>query len=362
MNLNARKMSGEDIPFIYHVYEQKLIAALSKMFGAPIIRACFQSRQLQGGTVGDVRLVEGIAESADGAKLPYRIILKTQKKWSRPGDFDCWRREYDLYASDFGKLFNESLRWAECYRAEIADDGWELWLEYVDGVSGESLSEDMLEQAALELGRFQGRIYRRPNSLERAIYLSDAGTMERDFAQWEPVTVEYQYLRYNKSEIPENMHKYIHSDKNEIPEHLRAMLIDAHRRIDETLAGIRRLPIVLCHRDFWTENIFFADGKITLIDWDGAGWGFMGEDIASLVVDETPHERWHEYYRKFTAAYQKGLSEYMDIPALDNYFIWEMIIIKFGYRMLQGHMFAETDGGRRSAIVRLQKIYEMRSC
>ena len=204
----------------------------------------------------------------------------------------------------------------------------------------------MLEQAALELGRFQGRVQKCPELPACAGCLSDVGTMERDFSQWKPETVEYQYLRY---------------EKNEIPEHLRMMLLDAQRRADETFAKIKQLPVVLCHKDFWIENIFFADGKLILIDWDGAGFGYMGEDIASLIVDDTDHENWHEYYRRFTAAYQKGLAEHMDISAIDNLFMWEMIIMKFGYRMLQNHMFAKTEDQRKSAIEKLQKIYEMKN-
>jgi len=46
------------------------------------------------------------------------------------------------------------------------------------------------------------------------------------------------------------------------------------------------LPIVLCHRDFWIENIFLSQGKLRLIDWDCVGWGFAGEDIASLIADD----------------------------------------------------------------------------
>lgn len=61
---------------------------------------------LQGGTVGNVHLVSGTAETAEGEKLPYRIVLKIQKKWERYGDPGSWRREYDLYSSDLGATFS----------------------------------------------------------------------------------------------------------------------------------------------------------------------------------------------------------------------------------------------------------------
>jgi len=49
------------------------------------------------------------------------------------------------------------------------------------------------------------------------------------------------------------------------------------------MGRIERLPVVLCHRDFWVANIFYKDQKILLLDWDTTGWGYMGEDIASWI-------------------------------------------------------------------------------
>jgi hypothetical protein len=47
---------------------------LRKALGKPIRRADFQTRQLQGGTVGDVQLVTGVAEASDGERLPYQVV------------------------------------------------------------------------------------------------------------------------------------------------------------------------------------------------------------------------------------------------------------------------------------------------
>ncbi|WP_331456860.1 phosphotransferase [Bacillus sp. CHD6a] len=29
---------------------------------------------------------------------------------------------------------------------------------------------------------------------------------------------------------------------------------------------------MLCHRDFWIANLIYADGNVTLIDWDTCAW------------------------------------------------------------------------------------------
>ena len=325
--------------------EDNLKNALSKMFDTQIIRVDFESKQLQGGTVGDVRLVTGESETADGEKIPFNIIFKVQKKWERYGDSDSWRREYGLYASDFADLFTGSLRWPKCYHAEMNEDEFELWIEYIDGISGNELTIETLEYAATELGRFQGRIFKQQDIMENINCMSKVDTIIKDYGQWKPETVEYRYL---------------YSNECILPEHLRRMLIDTQQQAETVFAKIKRLPVVLCHKDFWIENIFLLDGEIILIDWDGAGWGYLGEDIASLIVDDTDVELLDEYYRRLIPAYYKGLSENMDISTIESHYIREMIIIKFGYRFLQKFMFAGSSDVKNRQITALQKIYEMR--
>src|SRR5690606_7255238 len=147
----------------------KLIFVLGRRFKKDIISADYQTTPLQGGTVGNVYLVTGIAETTDGEKLPYRIVLKIQKKWERYGDPGSWRREYDLYSSGLGETFSDAFRWPICYYSEMnnKENEFELWLEYIDGVTGLDMTSDMYEQAALELGRYQGKLYaERPAVLE----------------------------------------------------------------------------------------------------------------------------------------------------------------------------------------------------
>jgi thiamine kinase-like enzyme len=112
------------------------------------------------------------------------------------------------------------------------------------------------------------------------------------------------------------------------------MLIGADNDTPEIWNRIQKLPIVLCHRDFWVTNIFYSDKKIVLIDWDTTGWGYMGEDIKQLITDETDADYWLEYYRKLVPAYFRGFSEYTDISIGDNY-VWEMIILKCVYDLVR---------------------------
>ena len=113
--------------------------------------------------------------------MPYEIVSKTQKKWERYSDPDSWRREYDFYQSNFGALFSESFRWPECYHVEMNEEENEtqIWMEYIDGISGLDLTGDMYERAAEELGRFQGKLYaEQPAFLQNLTKCEQSGVYE----------------------------------------------------------------------------------------------------------------------------------------------------------------------------------------
>jgi hypothetical protein len=50
----------------------------------------------------------------------------------------------------------------------------------------------------------------------------------------------------------------------------------------------------------------------------------------------------------------------MDVSAIGYRSVWEMIVIKFGCRFLQRHMFAESHGEKARQVEILQKIYELK--
>ncbi len=320
-----------------------LTYALSQRFKTDIISADCQTTALQGGTVGNVYLVTGNAENADGESLPYRIVLKIQKKWERYGDPSSWRREYDLYASDLGTTFSDTFRWPACYHAELngEENEFQLWQEYIDGVTGLDLTGDMYEQAALELGRYQGKLYaKQPPVLQSLTNLSHADFMKNTYLHYRSWPVVYGYIR---------------SKDCEFPQHVRQMLIDIDEHADEILARIEKLPLVLCHRDFWVTNLLYADGKIALIDWDTSGWGYLGEDLASLIADEADIDHMVEYYQRCVPAYYKGFSEYADVSPIADHCVYELILLVFGYRFVEWYLHTEDDEEKTKCVQTLQK-------
>ncbi len=332
-----------------NIETEKLIYVLNEMFKKNIISTDYQSIPLQGGTVGNVYLVSGIAETADGEKLPYRIVLKIQHKWERYGDPDSWRREYDLYSSNLGATFSQALRWPICYHAEfnVEENEYHLWLEYIDGETGLDLTSDMYEKAALELGRYQGMLYaEQPTVLQKLTNLSHPDFMKNS------------YLRYRSWPL---VYDYIRSEDCKLPLHVRQMLINIDEQADKIFARIEKLPLVLCHRDCWITNLIYADEKFALIDWDTSGWGYLGEDLASLIADEADIDNMVEHYERCIPAYYKGFSEYADISGLTDHCVYEIILLRFGYRLVEAYLHTEAEDEKIKYVHTLQKIYEMKT-
>ncbi|MFO7895424.1 MAG: phosphotransferase [Candidatus Cloacimonadales bacterium] len=324
---------------------ETLLHVLSKMFNTTVIHATYALHQLQGGTVGAVYRVTGSAELIDGESIPYNVVLKKQKKWSRHFDPNSWRREYDLYHSGLEQEFTKHFAWPTCYHAELKDDETELWIAYIEGVTGLEMSVEMYARAAKELGRFQGKLYTsQPAILETMTNLSHLDNMKK------------MYLHYRS--WPE-VYDYIRADECDIPQHLCQMLIDVDEQEHDVWSRIEQLPIVLCHRDYWVTNIFCHGETISAIDWDTTGWGYLGEDIASLIADEAKVDLMIECYDTCVTAYYEGFSEYSDITHQAEHRIHELILVMFGYRLIEWYKFAKTPDEKALHLRTLHNIFEM---
>ncbi len=312
-----------------------------KLLGVPVLHIDYDAKPLHGGTLGDVQLIEGNARTTSGETLAFRLVQKTQRQWLRPGDPQSWRREYDLFQSDFHTLWTDTFKSPAIYGAQKSETETRLYMAYAEGTSGATLTLDDLALATQALGRFQARCHAQASTLQSIPCLSDAGAMRRDFAQWTPDTAEY---------------KYLHSAGCALPPQLKHMLLDIQQNADAVFSGMARLPQVLCHRDYWTENIFVAGGRVIAIDWDCAGWGVPGEDLASLIADETPDGQIGAYAKRLLPAYYKGIGESLRLPPMEMLPLRQMILFKFGYRLLQQLMYAPSQALKDSAVQKLAEI------
>jgi thiamine kinase-like enzyme len=222
------------------------------------------------------------------------------------------------------------------------ESSWQLWLEFIDGVSGLNLTPPMYEQAAYELGRFQGKIYK-----ENPVFLQEFHNLSSKDFLW------LEYRQYVGGEG----YRWLRSGECNLPDHLRDMIIDMDYNAATWFERIARSPVVFCHQDFWNTNIFVTKTGIRLIDWDTTGWGWLGEDIAALIADDIDIEHMDEYYRRCIPAYYKGLSEYMDVSE-ENHHVREIILLRFGYRFVAGCMKGKTDEEKTKCLNALQIIYD----
>jgi hypothetical protein len=322
-----------------------LLLALSNKFKESIISATYNTKKLHGGTVGQVLLVTGLARFKKGNEEVYKVVLKKQVKWERYGDVNSWRREYDLYHSNLEHYFDDDFSWPKCYLTIMHDDSFEIWMDYIDGPSGESLTIEMYCKAAEALGRFQGKLYEDKQYLINQI----SNLSSKDY-------VKNFYLHYSSWN---EVYDYIRSDRCELPKHLCQMLIDLDSNRDKVFKYLSSLPTVLCHRDYWNTNIFYVDDKIIAIDWDTTGYGYFGEDIASLIADETSPSKMIDYFKACIPAYINGFNQYVDVKIDLHKSIHYIILMMFGYRLVEAFKFSDNQNQKNLALNSLQSIFEM---
>jgi hypothetical protein len=150
------------------VTESPLPGGIDAALLKPLVRAAtllpraeivdWTSRTLQRGTVGEVHLLEGTAKAAStgGRVIDWTIVLKVQRQWARPHDPESWRREFLMYESGLLDGIAPALAVPRLLRADVQDDAIWLWLERVEGVTGEDMTLAHYCQAAADLGRMQG--------------------------------------------------------------------------------------------------------------------------------------------------------------------------------------------------------------
>jgi hypothetical protein len=239
--------------------------------------------QLSGGTVGDVFRFSGSAD-CDGDPVSWSIILKVLRKWERPNDPQSWKREALIYQSD---LFNDlpgGLTVPRCHGIVTAgpDEYW-LWLEDITGVHAEAMTLAQYQSAARHLAHFQG-----------------ANLMGRPLPDFPWLSTERFFMEASKHwgtqavaalEGAQNVHGA------NFPQNLATDIMRMWNRRNKLLDACEKLPRVVSHRDYNYANLFFCAGpngleKTVAIDWDCAGIGIAGEDIADLVSEALVFAGW----------------------------------------------------------------------
>jgi Ser/Thr protein kinase RdoA (MazF antagonist) len=93
----------------------------------------------------------------------------------------------------------------------------------------------------------------------------------------------------------------------------RALLLDVRRRMHEKLSRLSRDPSVysLIHADMHPGNVLVDGDRMTVIDFDDAGWGWHAYDIAVALVYRQRAADFAALERAYLAGYRsvRPLSE-----------------------------------------------------
>lgn len=351
-----------------------LRTVLSKMFGQPIESMTYNTKQLQGGTLANVILVFGVVVLKEQIIEPFEVVLKIQTQYQRPFDPQSWRREYDFFTQDIHPLFKSSFKPPICYLAQLVDDEIRLWLAYHKGTSGNQLSLSDLEVAAYQLGLFQGQIR---NSKTLSVLLPNLTQLEflkYEWYQWTRRYQDYAILSGPNSTLPKSVidmlnrnawndqysmfYHYIRSNECDLPNHLKQMMIDLDTHFDELWKEMSYQPLILTHRDFWIENIIKTKDGLIILDWDCVGLGFLGEDLASIIGDDTTNTQMAEGLKYWISAYNLGLSDAHFPFYVTDRMVVQLIVMKYGYRWIQSYMFSEDASECIKIQSRFQLLYD----
>lgn len=240
--------------------------------------------KMKDGSVGEVYHLYGEGISFDNSIMKFDVILKIIHRWRRFGDPESWNREVKLYKANIFDNFPECTTVPQCYTIdEISNDEVHLWLEYVRGANGDHMTLKDFDAPAYCLGRFHGEL----DDIPHYTWLSSRYIPMIYAVQWGMESIDW-LLKDDSSKI--------------ISLDLKESILEIWNYRDNFMRLLLGLPKTLCHRDFNYENVFVDSGKVSIIDWDTAGIGVLGEDIADFTCEAL-------VYKNVSAANAKLIKE-----------------------------------------------------
>ena len=78
-----------------------------------------------------------------------------------------------------------------------------------------------------------------------------------------------------------------------------------------------------------------------------------------MIADEADVDSMADIYSRCIPAYRGGFSTAADVPAIYDDYIYERIVLHYGYRIVVWYLNARTNDKRALRLAMLQKIYEL---
>lgn len=186
-----------------------------------------------------------------------------------PTAWNFWQREVLAYRT--GLPARLGLDAPALLGAIDLDDGSvALWLEAVEGASGDTIGVEGLARAARAVGRAQAQ----PSP-------ADDAWLSRGFI------ADYAASKPADHGLYDDDHAWAHPlvTRNWDPA-VRAGCARLWHQRHRFHAILAALPRRICHLDLWPNNIVVrSSGSPALLDWSFVGDGALGEDIGNLIPD-----------------------------------------------------------------------------
>lgn len=320
-----------------------LLTAVSKMLGKPATDAEYTSEVLQGGTVGEVCKVSGEAIFDGGGREKFVLVLKTQRKWDRHGDPDCWKREFLIYKNGLADELSP-IKLPRCYFLEEGDEENEvnrMWMEYIEGATGnEQLHAAELAQAAEKLGELQADFHL--EGRKDLSYIRSYPAVRSSFDLW-----------YGR------MKDLLGSQIDGFPDELRHVLNGYAARAEELLETLDTLPLTLCQGDVHHDNLIFketAEGTdIYLIDWDCAGYGRMGEDAVDVLMEAFVYSGrdvalFSDFRRQIIQSYCRGAANRGMNFNMDSALVRNIAMLAWGFRVADLYLYYKEEFPKKRCV------------
>lgn len=296
----------------------------------------YEQELLQGGTVGEVYRLRGTAHTVNGS-MPLDMVLKIQKPWERSGDPGSWRREYDIYHSGAYRHWPKQLRLPQPYLLEETAQDTRIWMEAIEGATGsQQLHVEELSLTAGRLGAFQAIYHQR-------------GDMGLPFMR--PFPAAQSSFAYWWGRMEPLLRKGIEG----FPDDLRLALLECAEESESNQERLSALPRTLCQGDVHHDNLFLdrRNEVVYLIDWDTAGYGYMGEDAVDMLLEAFVYSDRDVtllpmYRQSIVKAYVEGAAKEGIALQLPEDLIRGLFALSWGYRVADLYLYYEKGNPQRN--------------
>lgn len=246
-----------------------------------------------------------------GQTRAWSVVLKAFRALAdgsnrEPMHAHYWKREPQLYASNIVKDLPQGLTIPCCFGVQENEQGLWLWLEDVQEALSPPWPLERYGEIAHLYGQYQAHYLTGRSALPPYAWLSRDATRA-----W---ALENAYL----IELLEREDLREHPNiRRAFPTSIAECLLTLWAERERFNSVLARLPQTFCHHDAGHRNLLARENasgarEYVLLDWELAGQGAIGEELANLVIPalinfEVPSDQAQELEQTVLSSYLSGL-------------------------------------------------------